>query len=569
MASSGTINGSWNGSSTASISLRVDWSVVSQDIANKTSKVKFKWIAQRSSSQRTTNKANAPWSQSTAGASSSGTVNFDIRNTALNTDYNFLTTTKTIQHEPNGTKTAAVSGSIDLTGTSAGTGSWSSNITLPTIAVIPPTADSLTIGDAGQSIGAGVFVATKSIFTLTATATAYDGATVANYAFYSNGVLLQSSASATYTAPAPATAGSYTFKVVVTDSNGLTGELTESAVTVYAYELPSITNTVTFRSDSGGTASASGTYASAEATWTKADCGGHNTATGTATVNSLTATLTSGTPSVIGNGTLTPSSAWEITYVVTDAFGETASASAIIYSQFKNFGLYPDDTVGGFAFGESPQQGRGIFNVPDVLFRGDVTHDGDLQANGAVTVNATEPKIQLQDEGTALADIGHSSGRLALREYGANGTNYEDYELPAPGAITANAAHSIITTKPTDAWTGSWSSSFTTCPCFSSMTAGSAIDIEWTQYGKLVCAVFKVSRAAATAAGSNVFSANIRNDATYGNYLPAVTVCSAGYYSSSGVIAKYDTNGTFTCRVIGAQLAASNTVQIGMTFMLA
>lgn len=553
MASSGSISGSFNGTSTNSISFRVDWKVTSQDTATRTSTVQFKYICRRSSTQRTTYKDDAPWSLSASGTVT-GTVDFDIRNTAINTDYVFLTRNRNIQHDANGTKTLTVSGYIDLSGTSAGTGSFSQSITLPTIPVAPPTVDSFTISDAGNSIQAGLYVASQSIIKLDATATAQaTGATISKYEFYRNDALIYSGASGTYTEPSPAVAGSYTYKCIVYDSYGLTATDTLAAITVEAYSLPVITSTTTFRSDSGGTASSSGAYASATAVWTFSSLGGVNVATGTAVANGYSVSLTSGTPGVVGSGTLAPTSAWTIIYTVTDSFGNSATKSDIIYSAFRNFNLAPDKTSGGFAFGEIAEVGKGKFNNVDLLARQDMEVVGDLTA-GSLETNSN---VILPD-----AEISNAGTNLAFDQ--KDGSYTDSFNLPQSSGLSANGSYEIITTKPTDSWSGTWSSNFTTCKCFSSMTVGSSITIEWKQFGKLVCAVFKVSRAAATAAGSSVFEANIRSA-----YLPVITVCSAGYYSSSGVIAKYDTNGTFTCRVIGAQLAASNTVQIGMTFMLA
>lgn len=197
-------------------------------------------------------------------------------------------------------------------------------------------------------------------------------------------------------------------------------------------------------------------------------------------------------------------------------------------------------------------------NYPTIYFRdskNEYHSDWGFGANSAIIANVN-------------TDITQNRLGLVLLSPKSDGTGYtsksENYMLPtATIGLTASQTYNIITTKPTYEFTGTWSSSYTSCPCFSEMTVGSQVEIEWKQYGKLVCANFKVSRAADTTAGSNVYGANIRAD-----YLPAVTVCSAGYYSSSGVIAKYDTNGTFTCRVIGATLATNNVVQIGMTFML-
>lgn len=138
MPSSGTITGSWRNYTTSSpMPFTVLWEVVSQSPATNTSSVRFRWRCKRESSEKTTNKTNAPWSRNIAGTAGSGKVNFNISNTSVGSFYVFLDQTLTIPHNADGTKTAAVSGEIDLSGTSAGIGSWSANIVLPTITATP------------------------------------------------------------------------------------------------------------------------------------------------------------------------------------------------------------------------------------------------------------------------------------------------------------------------------------------------------------------------------------------------------------------------------------------------
>ena len=133
MAMSGSLSGSWSGSGSARLTLRLDWQILSQSIANNTSRVKFSLVATRTTTSQNTYKLPAPWSMTINGTSYSGSNNFDIRNVPANTDYVFVTQTVTISHNTDGTKSFSASATIDLSGTSAGTGSVSGTVTLETI----------------------------------------------------------------------------------------------------------------------------------------------------------------------------------------------------------------------------------------------------------------------------------------------------------------------------------------------------------------------------------------------------------------------------------------------------
>lgn len=399
MPSSGSIYGSFNGSSANNFIFRIDWTVLQQDNANRKSKVRFSWNIQRKYSNQNTYKYPAPWSQTTDGSTDSGSVNFDIRNTATYTDYNYLTKDVWIQHGANGKKTAAVSGTLNLSGTSAGIGSFSDSIVLPDIPVTPPSINSFAISDVGTSLASGVYVEGKSVIKLTATATAYEGATVSGFAFYRDGALIGSNTTGVLTEASTAISGSHVYKVIVTDSYGMTAEQSLAAVTVYPYSLPKIDSTETYRCNTSGTAQSGGPSVKVKASWTTSSCGGHNTSSGAASVNGVSASLTNGTAARI-DANLNSAAAYTVTYTITDSFGETAVTTVPVLSAFRNFALYPDGTVGGFAFGEMPTSpGYGVFNVPHIIFRGDVEIEDGIKPKLIQSV------ASLSAAETALMDI--------------------------------------------------------------------------------------------------------------------------------------------------------------------
>lgn len=475
MANSGTITGSFSGgSASAKFTYKCNWAIESQDIAARTSYVRFQWIVYKTDYPYRTWKGSAPWAATIDGTTTSENISFESPASYSGSDQIFKTTYATIQHNANGTKTAAISSTLDLSGTSAGTGTLSGNITLTAIPVTPPTVDTFTVSDvSGTQLASGVYVATKSIMKLTATATAYGGATIAKYDFYRDDTLVGSSTNGVYTASATAIAGSYVYKVIVTDSYGITATRTLAAVTVYPYSLPTITSTETFRSNSSGTASASGTYASAKAVWEFASCGGHNAITATATVNGVSANLTNGSASVINAG-LSANAEYQVSYVVTDAFGSSASVSEPIRSAFKNFNLYPDNTKGGFAYGEAAQLDKGIFNVGEVIFRGGVAIEGSplpitsggigaASAGAFFANNATQYRDQLSVTGSnwryrygtitgdgilfislsAQKTAGSNGADLVVSIAKQNGSSYDEY-----------AIEWMRTTTDTNSWTG-------------------------------------------------------------------------------------------------------------------
>lgn len=370
MANSGFITGSFNGSNAQYLKFRCDWSVTSQSTANKTSTVSLSWVVQKTTSNLNTYKQSTPWSQTCDSSTTNGTVNFNLSGVSVNTDYVVRTDTVTISHNANGTKTASISGTLDLSGTSAGVGSFSGSMELPTIATTPPTVSSLTLSDQGTGYSTvGAYVAGFTKFKLTASATAASPATISSYAFYNGNTLLASGSSSTYTYSNYNSAGSYTFKVVVTDSYGNSTTKTNSAVTVSAYTTPTISAT-TFRCNSSGTADTAGAYARVQMTYSVASVGSNSAQVHKVKVGSLSdVTLTSGTAQTVG-GSLSASTSYNAVYTVTDKFGTTATITQVIQSEFVNFDLYPSSSTGGMGVGILAESGIAAYNIPIKPYKG-------------------------------------------------------------------------------------------------------------------------------------------------------------------------------------------------------
>lgn len=455
MPNNGTITGSWGGVASGVMTLRCDWSVTSQDTANKTSTVQLKWIATRSTVNQTTHYSNAPWSRTIDSASANGTQTFDIRNTAVNADYTYLTQSVTITHNANGTKTASISGTIDLTGTSAGMGTFSGSIQLPTIATAPPTNVSVVVSDVG-TVPSGIpdYVGGYTKFKLTASGSAVSPATIASYSFYNGTNLLYSGSSSTYTYPAANSAGTYSFTVKITDNYG--NSTTSSAVskTVKAYKMPSL-YTQTYRAvetppDSGTfVPDPSSTQVYYTADWTIANIT-NNTATCTLQLGGNTYTLSDGV-GYVRTG-LSTANSYNAVYTVTDSFGNTATKSDFIPSEFINFDLYPDATEGGAAFGQRALQGVfscnmmaefmdiAAFNAPVVCEQGLTIHNSPLSiASGGSGQNGTASETTPSNIATAESGVTISAAEIYT--WGKIATLYMGFKYNQ--AISADAGGNV------------------------------------------------------------------------------------------------------------------------------
>lgn len=424
MASSGTLTGSFNGSNGNIFTLFCYWRITNQDVATRVSTVQLQWAVQKSSAAWQTYKQNAAWSQSVDGSSTSGTVNFDIRNVGANVDYYFRpATTVYIQHEVNGTKTASISGTLDLSGTSAGVGSLSGSITLDAIHVDPPTINTFVLSDAGVGQSTvGAWVASKSRIRLEATATAVEaGATIANYAFYANNNLIQSGSSNTYTGANTAIAGDYVFKVVVTDSYGLTAERSLASVTVLPYSKPTI-QTQTFRCNADGTENRLGTYLNCKMSWTIDSVGTNAVVLHQITVEGVTTVLTNNTAAVLGNGNIAINQVYYIDYYVTDSFGTPASETYEVLQGKYDFDFHPE---GGVAFGAYAEKDK--LKTPY-----------DISGN---SLTVAEP-VSIENGGTGTA----TAALLAVaRVADIIGATTEYYETQSITSTSANETAKVYT----------------------------------------------------------------------------------------------------------------------------
>lgn len=150
MATSGTIAGSFSGSGKAGQKPYIFWERTSYSIANNTSTIKVTFKVKRIGTSYSTNKSSAPWSITIAGSKKSGTKDYKISSVGSGSYVTIGSYSKTISHNADGKKDVTLKASIDLSGTTAGTGSVSGTVTLDQIPrVSEPTASAYSVTTGG------------------------------------------------------------------------------------------------------------------------------------------------------------------------------------------------------------------------------------------------------------------------------------------------------------------------------------------------------------------------------------------------------------------------------------
>lgn len=450
MATSGRITGSFSGgSASARFTYICAWSIQSQDPSARTSYVKFDWIVYKENYPYRSYKNPTPWAATINESTSSENLNLELPASYNNTEQVIKTTYATIPHNADGTKTFSVSSTLNVSGTSVGTGTLSGSITLNPIAVNPPVVNTLTISDIGTGYSSvGAYVAGFTKLRLTATATQGDGA-LATYAFYRDSTLLGTVTTSATTATLDMTtfesAGSFVYSVTVTDAYGLSGSKALSATTINAYTMPTITAN-TFRCNSSGTADNEGTYGYCNMTYTVASVGSNSAVVHSVTINGSSYSTF---PSIVSG--LATTASYDAVYLVTDKLGKSATITQSVQVSFINFDMYPSSN-GGAAFGEAAQEDKFIVNQSESIFRGNVNVQGSLNLSdfGAfITSGATQYRDQITTNhsawgyrygtvsGNGLLIIslsaqktaGTAGAELVVNVCKQNGSSYDEYAI--------------------------------------------------------------------------------------------------------------------------------------------
>ncbi len=286
-----------------------------------------------------------------------------------------------IPNATSGTATVSVT-TYASGGAELGTDTYSFTITAPSSAV--PTI-SLAAARVDNSVPSswGVYVQGQSGVRITATASGYQGSTISSYTISGGATGTQSSN--VFTVSVIYSSGTVTYTVKVTDSRGRTATASVS-ITVVAYAAPSLTATEAFRCASNGTASETGTYISAKASGTYSSVSSKNSMTlkvqyglTTSSAYSTAVTLTNGTASVIGGGSIDANYSFNVKFTLTDQFNtieKILTVGTAAYTVFFRQG------GNGVALGKVSERANAVEINPDW----DIYH-GSTKLNGTVPIS--------------------------------------------------------------------------------------------------------------------------------------------------------------------------------------
>ena len=280
-----------------------------------------------------------------------------------------------------GTATVSVT-TYSYGGQELGTDTYSFTITAPSSAV--PTL-SLAAARINNSVPSswGIYVQGQSGVTITATAAGYQGSTISSYTISGGATGTQSSN--VFTISTIYSSGSITYTVKVTDSRGRTATASTS-ISVVAYTAPAFSATDAFRCIANGTASDTGTYISAKATGTFSSVSNKNSMTlkvqyalSTSGAYSTAVTLTNGTASIIGNGSIDINYSFKVKFTLSDQFNTIEKVLNVGTAAFTVFFRQGGN---GVAIGKVSERANAVEINPDW----DIYH-GSTKLNGTVPIS--------------------------------------------------------------------------------------------------------------------------------------------------------------------------------------
>jgi len=280
-----------------------------------------------------------------------------------------------------GTATVSVT-TYSYGGQELGTDTYSFTITAPSSAV--PTL-SLATARINNSVPSswGIYVQGQSGVTITATAAGYQGSTISSYTISGGATGTQSSN--VFTISTIYSSGTITYTVKVTDSRGRTATASTS-ISVVAYSAPAFSATDAFRCIANGTASDTGTYISAKATGTFSSVSNKNSMTlkvqyalSTSGAYSTAVTLTNGTASIIGNGSIDINYSFKVKFTLSDQFNTIEKVLNVGTAAFTVFFRQGGN---GVAIGKVSERANAVEINPDW----DIYH-GSTKLNGTVPIS--------------------------------------------------------------------------------------------------------------------------------------------------------------------------------------
>lgn len=273
-----------------------------------------------------------------------------------------------------------------------------------------PTA---TRVDNGVPSGWGVYVKGYSKVTIAMTSVSGSyGSTIKSYSITGPNL---SSTSSSATSNVLVTAGTNTYTCRITDSRGRTAEKTVS-INVVDYALPSIKATAV-RCSSDGSANKNGTYLKVTVDWNIASVSSKNSVSSrSASCNGVSNTSFSDNTAFVLAANCSIGSSYTLTASVTDALGNSASATVTISTSSRVMNVRKNKT--GIAFGKFAETDD-LFEVAwDAKFNGKL----DGYSNGVTDYGDSAKKIQIGFAGAGLntSNLSHIAG------YTDNGTKIKD-----------------------------------------------------------------------------------------------------------------------------------------------
>lgn len=237
-----------------------------------------------------------------------------------------------------------------------------------------PTA---TRVDNGIPSGWGVYVKGYSKVTIAMTSVSGSyGSTIKSYSISGPNL---SSTSSSATSNVLVTAGTNTYTCRITDSRGRTAEKTVS-INVIDYSLPSIKATAV-RCSSDGTANKNGTYLKVTVDWNIASVSSKNSVSSrSASCNGVSNTSFSDNTAFVLAANCSIGSSYTLTASVTDALGNSASATVTISTSSRVMNVRKNKT--GIAFGKFAELDNYLDVGYSAVVRGDFHADGAFYSSG-------------------------------------------------------------------------------------------------------------------------------------------------------------------------------------------
>lgn len=222
-------------------------------------------------------------------------------------------------------------------------------VTIPS-SYVPSGTLSASYSNTASLSGTTYYLQNKTKVTLSvASGNAGTGSTLKSYTFKRGSTTIKTvtttAATASYSEVIPTT-GSVTYSVVITDNRGRTTTKTATAITVYAYAVPTLTVNSCWRSDSSGTMNkAQGKFITVNASFGCSNVNSKNTASctvkykkNTATSWSSATTLTNNTNKIINggnsNGGIALENTYDVLFTVTDTVGSTTTKTITVPTSF-------------------------------------------------------------------------------------------------------------------------------------------------------------------------------------------------------------------------------------------